>query len=269
MRGSMCHDRAGPQFTGRATGEAQPRSMKPPRVYHRGPLQAGRDVTLDEAASRHLGRVLRMRPGDPLVVFDGSGGEYRAVLRAAGRDAMRVHIEAFDPRECESALRVGLAQAISGAELMDLTVQKAVELGAAWIQPLLALRGKVRLEPARAERRAEHWQRIAIAACEQCGRNRVPEIRPVRTLADWLGRRDAGARGILLDPAADTPLSRLAPAAGEIALLAGPESGFAEEENAMARHMGFEPVSLGPRVLRTETAGLAALAAMQALWGDS
>ena len=243
--------------------------MKPPRVYHRGPLQTGRDVTLDEAASRHLGRVLRMRPGDPVTLFDGSGGEYRAVLRTAERDAMRARIESFEARERESALRVGLAQAISGAELMDLTVQKAVELGAAWIQPLLSLRTKIRLEPVRAQRRVEHWQRIAIAACEQCGRNVVPAVRPVCSLADWLGSRVPGAHGILLDPDSDTLLSRAGPVAGETALLVGPESGFAEEENAMARHMGLQPVNLGPRVLRTETAGLAALAVMQALWGDS
>ena len=258
---------AGLQLAGHATGRS-PRSMKPPRVYHPGPLQAGRDACLDESASRHLSRVLRMRGGEPVTLFNGEGGEYRAVIRSAERDAVRVRIEAFDPAERESSLRIGLAQVISAGERMDLTVQKAVELGAAWIQPLLARQGKVRLEADRAERRVRHWRKVVIAACEQCGRNRLPTVAPVLALADWLGTRDSARRGILLDPASALRLSRAGPMEGEIALLAGAESGFTEEENAMARHMGFVAVSLGPRVLRTETAGLAALAAMQALWGD-
>jgi 16S rRNA (uracil1498-N3)-methyltransferase len=231
-------------------------------------MQAGRDATLDEAASRHVSRVLRMRGGDRLTLFDGEGGEYRAAIRTLERDAVRVRIEAFEPTERESALRIGLAQAISAGELMDLTVQKAVELGAVWIQPLLARRSKVRLEADRAERRVQHWQRVAIAACEQCGRNRLPLVAPVLALADWLGTRAGTQRGILLDPASPLRLSQAGPMEGEIALLAGAESGFTVEENEMAQHMGFVAVSVGPRVLRTETAGLAALAAMQALWGD-
>jgi 16S rRNA (uracil1498-N3)-methyltransferase len=231
-------------------------------------MQAGRDATLDEAASGHVSRVLRMRVGDPLTLFDGEGGEYRAAIRSLERDAVRVRIEAFEPAERESALRIGLAQAISAGELMDLTVQKAVELGAVWIQPLIARRSKVRLEGDRAERRVQHWQRVAIAACEQCGRNRLPKVAPVLALADWLGTRSITQRGILLDPASSLRLSQAGPMEGEIALLAGAESGFTPEENEMAQHRGFVAVSLGPRVLRTETAGLAALAAMQALWGD-
>jgi 16S rRNA (uracil1498-N3)-methyltransferase len=231
-------------------------------------LQAGRDATLDAAASRHVSRVLRMQAGEQLTLFDGEGGEYRAAIRSLERDAVRVRIEAFEPTERESALRIGLAQVISAGELMDLTVQKAVELGAVWIQPLLARRSKVRLEGDRAQRRVQHWQRVAIAACEQCGRNRLPPVHPVLALADWLGTRASTQRGILLDPASSLRLSQAGPMEGEIALLAGAESGLSEEENAMARYMGFVAVSLGPRVLRTETAGLAALAAMQALSGD-
>jgi 16S rRNA (uracil1498-N3)-methyltransferase len=155
---------------------------------------------------------------------------------------------------------------------MDLTVQKAVELGAVWIQPLLTRRGKVRLGGERADKRVQHWQRVAIAACEQCGRNRVPAVKPVLDLADWLGTLSDSQRGILhgilLQPGSALRLSRAGPLAGEIVLLAGAESGFADEEVALVQRMGFIAVNLGPRVLRTETAGLAALAAMQALWGD-
>jgi 16S rRNA (uracil1498-N3)-methyltransferase len=246
--------------------------MKHPRVYHRAPIQVGRDATLDAGPSRHLARALRMRPGDAITLFDGEGGEYRAVIRTLERDCVRVRVEAHAPVERESTLRVGLAQVVSAGERMDLTVQKAVELGAVWIQPLLSSRGKVRLGDERADKRVQHWQRVAIAACEQCGRNRVPAVQPVLNLADWLGTLcdtpRSMLRGIVLAPGAALRLSQAGPLAGEVVLLAGAESGFADEEVDLVEHMGFLAVSLGPRVLRTETAGLAALAAMQALWGD-
>ena len=242
--------------------------MKPPRVYHRAPMQVGRDATLDEAASRHLTRVLRMRSGEAVTLFDGAGGEHHGTIRSVERDSVRVRIERFDPIERESALQVGLAQVVSAGELMDLTVQKAVELGVAWIQPLLARRGKVRLEPDRAVKRVQHWERVAIAACEQCGRNRLPAVRPVLELASWLGTRASGQCGLLLDPESALRLSQAGPLDGEITLLVGGESGFAEEEIELAGQWGFRAVQLGPRVLRTETAGLAALAALQALRGD-
>jgi 16S rRNA (uracil1498-N3)-methyltransferase len=169
-------------------------------------------------------------------------------------------------------LRVGLAQVVSAGERMDLTVQKAVELGAVWVQPLLSRRGKVRLGDERADKRVQHWQRVAIAACEQCGRNRVPAVQPVLELADWLGKfchaQGGMLRGIVLEPGAALRLSQAGPLSGEVVLLAGAESGFGDEEVALVQRMGFVAVRLGPRVLRTETAGLAALAAMQALWGD-
>ncbi|MCC7081221.1 MAG: 16S rRNA (uracil(1498)-N(3))-methyltransferase [Burkholderiales bacterium] len=246
--------------------------MKLPRVYHRAALQVGRDITLEQGPSQHLTRVLRMRPGDALIVFDGAAGEYRAAIRTLERDGVRVRVEAHTLVERESDLRVGLVQVVSAGERMDLTVQKAVELGVAWIQPLLAQRGKVRLDGERAGKRVQHWQRIAIAACEQCGRNRVPAVRPVLDLTAWLGAlpgvQAGSARGIVLAPGSVPRLSQLAPPASETALVVGGESGFAAEEIALIEHLGFVAVSLGPRVLRTETAALAALAAMQALWGD-
>jgi 16S rRNA (uracil1498-N3)-methyltransferase len=243
--------------------------MKPPRVYHPAALQVGRDATLDEAASRHLTRVLRMRSGESLALFDGRGGEYRGAIRSLERDAVRVRIESYDPIEREAALKVGLAQVVSAGDLMDLTVQKAVELGAVWIQPLVAQRTKVRLDAERAERRVAHWQRVAVAACEQCGRNTVPRIAPLLDLPAWLARGCPCRHRLLLDPLASTRLSQAGPLADETALLVGAESGFSDEETALALTHGFAAVSLGPRVLRTETAGLAALAALQALWGDS
>jgi 16S rRNA (uracil1498-N3)-methyltransferase len=231
-------------------------------------MQVGRDTALDEGPSRHLARVLRMRPGDAITLFDGEGGEYRGAIRTLERDSVRVRVETHVAVERESALRVGLAQVVSASDLMDLTVQKAVELGVVWIQPLLARRGKVRLDGERSTRRVAHWQRVAIAACEQCGRNRVPAVQPVLELADWLGTVPTSQRGIVLEPGSALRLSQAEPPTDEIILLAGAESGFAQEEVALVQSRGFSAVSLGPRVLRTETAGLAAMAAMQALWGD-
>src|SRR5262245_49928116 len=184
--------------------------MSPPRVYHPENLQVGRDVTLGRAASHHLARVLRLAAGDPVVLFDGNGGEYRGVVRSNDRDAVRVRSESYDAVERESPLRVGLAQVISSGERMDFTVQKAVELGVAWIQPLTARRGKVRLKDERAERRTLHWQRIVVAACEQCGRNRVPPVRPIADLTPWLGAVSGGEMRIVLEPEAEQRLSGIA-----------------------------------------------------------
>lgn len=242
--------------------------MRIPRVYHPGPLAIGRVTALDEAASNHLARVLRMRAGDRLVLFDGSGGEFQGAIADVGRAGVRVEIERHDPVERESALSVGLAQVVSSGERMDFTVQKAVELGVAWIQPLTARRAKVRLEADRAERRVAHWQRVAVAACEQCGRNRVPPVRPLLDLEAWLGTLTGSEAGILLDPDAGLRLSAAKRPDGTLMLLAGAEAGFEPQERARILERGFLAVRLGPRVLRTETAALAALAAMQALWGD-
>ena len=242
--------------------------MSPPRVYHSERLQVGRDMTLDRAASHHLTRVLRLGVGDAVVLFDGTGGEYRGSVRSSERDRARVRCETFDPAEREAPLKVGLAQVISSGDRMEFTVQKVVELGVAWIQPLTARRGKVRLKDERAERRTQHWQRIVISACEQCGRNRVPLVHPIADLTQWLGRLVDGGVRLVLEPGADERLSQLAIPAAEVIMLAGGESGFAAEDIDAAVLSGFKRVQLGPRTLRTETAGLAALAALQALWGD-
>jgi len=242
--------------------------MKAPRVYHREPLQVGRDVTLAQAAAHHLARVLRMRPGDAVVLFDGNGGECPGILTCVDRSVVRARLERHEPIDRESVLAIGLAQVVSAGERMDVTIQKAVELGVRWVQPLTSRRAKVRLSDERAEKRVAHWQRVAEAACEQCGRNRVPRIEPVREYLAWLGELPAAGERLLLDPEGPRRLSEAARPSGEVILLAGGESGFERDEAVAACRYGFVPVRLGPRVLRTETAGLAALAAMQALWGD-
>lgn len=242
--------------------------MKSPRVYHPDRLQVGRDSTLGELASHHLGRVLRMKAGEPVVLFDGTGGEYRGTIRGVERSGVRVRVEAFDDVERESSLQVGLVQSVSAGERMEFTLQKAVELGVAWVQPLVTRRSKVRLEGERAEKRVTHWQRVVNAACEQCGRNRVPTVRPLLEFTAWLAEPAEAKHRLVLEPDAPKRLSEAGPLGETVELLAGAEAGFADDERDLVLQYGFVPVRLGPRVLRTETAGLAALAALQALWGD-
>lgn len=242
--------------------------MKSPRVYHPDRLQVGRDATLDDSASHHLGRVLRMKAGDAVVLFDGTGGEYRGVIRGIDRSGVRVRAERFDDVERESVLQVGLVQAVSAGERMEFTLQKAVELGVAWIQPVLTRRSKVRLDGERADKRIAHWQRVVNAACEQCGRNRVPQVRSLLEFTSWLALPAAGPHRLVLQPDAPRRLSEAGPFVDGVELLAGSESGLDEDELDLLPRYGFVPVRLGPRILRTETAGVAALAALQALWGD-
>ncbi len=236
-------------------------------------------VLLPETVARHIVRVLRLAVGDPLILFDGAGGEFVARIAGIDRHTAVAELLEWRDRECESQLRLTLAQALSSGDKMDLTIQKAVELGVSHIVPLRSQRSTLRLDEARAEKRVRHWQGIAVSACEQCGRNRIPQIEPVAGFADWLAaRKEASDPSVaslpplpslrlMLDPEAATTLADIAPAAA-VTLLVGAEGGLAPEETAAARRAGFVGVRLGPRILRTETAGLAALAALQALWGD-
>jgi len=241
------------------------------RIYFSGALQEGAACRLPGAQAHHVTRVLRLAAGDALTLFNGDGLEYGGVVERASKDAVTVKIRDVQVSAGEPRLELVLGQALSSGERMDYTVQKAVELGVASIHPLAAGRSVVRLAAERAARRVAHWQSIAVAACEQCGRNRVPAVGPVVALDDWLAdraaRRTASLR-VLLSPRADARLRDLPPPDGPVELLAGPEGGLTEEEEAQARRAGFAPVKLGPRVLRTETAAVAALAAMQTLWGD-
>ena len=238
-----------------------------PRFHLDAPLRAGGVCTLSEDAAHHAVHVLRLREGDEVTLFNGRGGEFAA--RIASMQRLRISIDLLQHRaiERESPLRITLVQGVSAGERMDSTVRKAVELGVAEVQPVLAARSVARPKGDRAENRRSHWQKIVISACEQCGRNRVPEVQALVSLDDY--QPASGTTKILLSPASELPLSKLAPAENPIVLAAGPEAGFTEEEEARLVQAGFVPASLGPRVLRTETAAVAALAALNALRGDS
>lgn len=241
--------------------------MPTPRFYLDQPLAQGARFNLPPGPARHAARALRLAPGAGIVLFDGRGGEYAARIERIQKDEVAVSVTGFEPVERESTLRVLLAQGISGGERMDYTLQKAVELGVDAIQPIAARRSVVKLNGERADRRVAHWQGVVASACEQCGRNRVPPVAPPLALADWLGRRPAG-RLLFLSPLAERRLADLPPPADADTLVAGPEGGFEADEIAALHAARAVPVRLGARILRTETAALAALAAMQTLWGD-
>ncbi len=231
-----------------------------PRVYLDAAFSLDQEVLLDDAPAHHLARVLRLREGNTLTLFNGQGGEWQAEFLGK----RRVRLRSFSDVERESPLRVALVQGVSSGERMDYTIQKAVELGVAAIQPLMTKRGVVRLEGERAAARERHWRKVAIAACEQCGRNRLPEMRSLMSFHEY--RAPAAAAKLLLS--AQGRSIRDFDVSGEAVIAAGPEAGFAEEERAALERAGFAKASLGPRILRTETAALAALAALSALRGD-
>ena len=242
-----------------------------PRFYYPAPLAAsGKRLLLPDALAHHAVRVLRLRDGTAIVLFDGSGGQYPAVLRIEGRQAW-AELGDFDAREAELPGRITLVQGLPGSDKMDWVVEKAVELGAAALAPIQARRSVVQLSAERAGKRLAHWRRIAQASAEQCGRNRLMDIAAPRSLEDYLAQPAAGLR-LLCHPEADATLAQaLAPLAGqaqvELSLLVGPEGGWSEEELQAARRAGVQAVRFGPRVLRTETAGLALIAAASALLG--
>jgi 16S rRNA (uracil1498-N3)-methyltransferase len=243
------------------------KSARVARFYTEGALRAGGVSLLPEDTAHHAVHVLRLRPGDEVVLFDGRGGEYAG--RIAAVDRLRVSVDVLEHRrvERESPLAVTLVQGVSAGEKMDFTVQKATELGVAALQPVIAARSLGRLAGERAELKRAHWRRVAIAACEQCGRNRVPEVLPVLPLAQFCGAAASEGARLLLSPLAQLGL-RSARLDGTVTLAAGPEAGFTAEEEALLADAGFLPVRLGPRVLRAETAALAALAALNTLAGD-
>jgi 16S rRNA (uracil1498-N3)-methyltransferase len=247
--------------------------MRDVRVFVDGPLTADAVVRLPASAADHVAKVLRLKPGALLTVFDGRGGEYDAELLSVARAGVELRVGTHHPVERESPLRVTLLQSLARGEKMDWIVQKATELGVEAIVPLDAERSVVQLEGGRAERRVAHWQAVAVAACEQSGRNRIPRIDVPHGL-DAACRHCAGRAQFrwMLVPGTPRPLAAASEAVAgpcaSVALLVGPEGGLTDAEQAVAARSGFEPVSLGPRVLRTETAGVAALAALQALAGD-
>jgi len=228
-----------------------------PRFYVHGALRGGSSCLLPEEAAHHAIHVLRIRAGDPVVLFNGQGGEYPSRVASIERLKVMVDVLSHDPVERESPLRVTLVQGVSAGEKMDFTIRKAVELGAAEIQPVLAAASVARPKGERAASRHAHWQRIAISACEQCGRNRIPAIEPVMPLAAWIASRRCLQDVAVLDPRASQPLADVA---GRMrGVLIGPEGGLTGEEVALATSAGAVAVNLGARTLRADTAAIAAL----------
>lgn len=241
--------------------------MSLPRFFIPQKLALGAQLLLPPGPSRHAARVLRLSTGDTLELFNGEGGAYAARIEQIRKDDVEVRVTAFEDTDCESPLQVLLAQGISSGERMDYTLQKAVELGVSAIQPIAAKRSVVKLAGERAGKRVAHWQGVVNSACEQSGRNLVPAVEQPLSLADWLAQRPSG-RLLFLSPQASTKLADLPAPQGLQILVAGPEGGFEADEIAALESADAIAVRLGPRVLRTETAALAALAAMQTVWGD-
>ena len=243
--------------------------MRIPRIFVPISLQPGRDIDLPTQAGEHVARVLRLDRGHPLRLFDGSGAEYTGEIASLAKRAVTARVLArVESADRESPLRITLGQGIARGEKMDWILQKATELGVTRIVPLITDRTEVKLDADRAERRLAHWEAVLASACEQCGRNRLPRIDEPAKLAQWAAALDddAGLR-LSLDPEGDTTLRNLVPGT-QMTLVVGPEGGLSEHDLATLAQAGFRGLRLGPRILRTETAGLAALAALQALRGD-
>jgi len=221
---------------------------------------------LPDAAARHAVRVLRLRPGDGVILFDGHGREYEAELTTTSRTGAGARILCAGEEEPVATLSLHLALGISRGQRMDFALQKATELGIGGCSPLLTARTMVRLSPDKLGQRLAHWRQVVISACEQSGRRRIPQLDPPQSFSAWL--ETWSGQGVLLDPEASASLPELAPPGGRLTLLVGPEGGLTREERAAAQTKGLVPVRLGPYILRTETAPLAAIAAVQALWGS-
>jgi 16S rRNA (uracil1498-N3)-methyltransferase len=239
------------------------------RVYVEGGLSIGQLLSLEGNAANHIARVLRLRVGDALTLFDGRGGEYAAHVKEMRKDTVLVNISEHRPLERESPCELTLAQGISRGERMDWVVQKATELGVARIQPLFTERSVVHLDEKQAVRKVQHWRSIAIAACEQSGRNRVPDIAAPVGLHDFLQAGAGGAgMGLLLSPGATARIADIATLESGATVLIGPEGGLSDIEQEAAVSRGFTLVRMGPRVLRTETAAVCALTLLQQRFGD-
>lgn len=238
--------------------------MRLSRFFIDAPLSLG-EHELPEAQAHYIGRVLRMAEGAALQVFDGSGTEFRGTLVEVGKKRVRVQLDESFAGQDESPLQIHLGQGLSRGERMDWAIQKATELGVSEITPIFSERCEVRLKDERADKRLLHWRQVAISACEQCGRSRVPLIHPPVLLADWIKQTEADLK-LVLHPVAQPLESHAKPQT--LAFLIGPEGGLSYAEVEQAHSAGFLPARLGPRVLRTETAPVVALAVAQQLWGD-
>lgn len=243
--------------------------MSRSRLYSPVRLRANSELLLGGAPARYVGKVLRLRPGDSLTVFDGNGGEYAATIARVTKQELGLDVGVHMPGTAESPLRLRLVQGISRGEKMDTVIQKATELGVHRISPVLTEFSVVRLDAERADKRHSHWQKIAQSACEQCSRNLVPSIDPPQSLDAWFADNgNLRDPSLILHAGADDAMAAMPPPGDALTLLVGPEGGFSDAELARAAGAGVRAVSLGPRILRTETAALAALCVAQAAWGD-
>lgn len=246
-----------------------PPCMRTTRIHIDQPLDLGVDVALPPQAAEHVARVLRMNPGDAVTVFNGDGHDYAATLIAVGKRDVTLRIDSRERVANESPLMLTLAQGVARGEKMDLIVQKATELGVARIVPVFTERSEVKLDPSRAEKRLIHWRAVAASACEQSGRVRVPEVTPTQSLQAWIDNlEDDGTQRLALLPEGTLRPRELTFGKTGGLLVVGPEGGLGDRDVATLKEAGFHGLRLGPRILRTETAGLAALAALQALHGD-
>jgi 16S rRNA (uracil1498-N3)-methyltransferase len=242
--------------------------MRPIRIYSPNPLQADSEAELGRAAAAHVAQVLRMQPGQHLTLFDGRGGEFTSTIVACTRQSLRVQVLTHTQIDRESSLAVTLWPALARGARFDAVIQKATELGATCIQPVQTERSVVRLDERRAAKKTQHWLDIAISACEQSGRNRLPNIRAPQGLKRLLSSRAEFTHALMLDPQGTQTFPESVSTGGSVVLLTGPEGGLSEAERSAALAAGFTAVQMGPRVLRTETAPLAALAILQVLAGD-
>jgi 16S rRNA (uracil1498-N3)-methyltransferase len=239
--------------------------MRIPRIYQDIPLTEGERITLDAQSTVHLTRVLRLKQGDSVIVFNGRGGQFAACIIELQKRRSILSLEKFDPTECESSLPVILLQGISRGDRMDFTIQKAVELGVKEIVPVITQRTMLNISSDRADKRRRHWQVIANSACEQCGRNNVPQVHEIVPLTEHLASTLDGLK-LVLDHRASS--QALVNSTKQVNLLVGPEGGFSEKELELLAQTGFIPTKFGPRVLRTETAALVALSILQYKYGD-
>lgn len=246
----------------------------PPRFYLNGAINAGQVIELSCETKHYATRVLRLKTNDKIILFNGMGGEFSANIININKSNTKVLIDQHYDSEFESPLDIELAQALCINEKMDWIIQKAVELGVTRIRPISTNRSVVRLSTERAVKRLQHWEKIIISACEQCGRNQLPQILPVITLPNWLNEKKINntpkQRYLVLSPYAEKTLNQLPKTTSDtiFTIVIGPEGGFTVEEEENILYSGFTPIRLGQRILRTETAALTTIAAMQTLWGD-
>ena len=241
--------------------------MRIPRIHHPERIHQLGSLALGEDAAGHVGRVLRMKEGQDVLLFDGSGAEFPATIAEVSKKNVTVNVTERIERSSESPLDLHLGQVISRGDKMEFTIQKSVELGVNTITPLISERCGVKLDTKRFEKKLAQWQKIAIAACEQCGRNTVPVIRPIMQLEEWCSEPSEGLK-LNLHPRAKYSINTLPEPISKVRLLIGPEGGLSAEEIGMTEQYKFEETLLGPRVLRTETAALTAITALQVRFGD-